>query len=199
MLKWLNFLFLLVLLDTVRCARSFCENSCPPNEVYSQNASQCQNTCFNRKFNETSNCHAGPGCVCEFGYTRHQDSYKCIKTSSCPVKENSKQCSANEVYSDCGAGCFKTCSSQHFNTTCTCKSGCVCKKGFIRSDINFQCIPESSCKRKECNLSRRFFAQKIQFQLVRKATDLLKGQNYAFLIAKLVAKMNFTMAVALVN
>lgn len=152
MLKWLKFLFFLLSLDMVRCGRSFCENSCPSNEVYSRNVSQCQNTCFNRKFNVTSNCHAGPGCVCGLGYTRHQNSYKCVKITACPVKESPKQCPINEVYSECGAGCFKTCSSQNFTTTCGCKSGCVCKKGFIRSDVNFQCIPEASCKSKNYNL-----------------------------------------------
>lgn len=147
-MKWLKFLFFLVLLDTVRCRRSYCENSCPSNEVFSRNASQCQNTCFNRKFNVTSNCHLGSRCVCEFGYTRDQNSFKCVKQSTCAVQENPKYCPSNEVYSECGAGCFKTCASRHFNTTCVCRSGCVCKTGFVRSDINFQCIPVSSCESK---------------------------------------------------
>lgn len=148
MVRWLKFLLFLMLLNalSVQCQRSFCENSCPPHEVFSQNASQCQNTCFNRKFNVTSNCHLGPRCVCELGYMRHQDSYKCIKLTTCSVQDSPSRCPKNEVYSKCDASCFKTCSSRYSNTTCGCRSGCVCKKGFIRSDINFQCIPESSCR-----------------------------------------------------
>lgn len=123
----------------------FCEKSCPIHEVFSKNVSQCHNTCFNQNFNQTAKCSIALGCVCSQGYTRHQETYKCVPLKICDIKKSSKTCPNNEIYSECNAGCQKTCKTRNQQFKCSCVSGCVCKSGFIRSDVNFQCIPEKLC------------------------------------------------------
>lgn len=123
----------------------FCEKICPVNEVYSNDVSQCQNTCFNQNFNETFKCSTAPGCVCKKGYMRDQETYKCIPKTSCSIKRGSKHCPSNEFHSSCDAECFKTCQNKKSSLKCRCVSGCACRTGYVRSDINFQCVPENFC------------------------------------------------------
>lgn len=127
------------------CQIKLCEKSCPANEVFSNEVSQCQNTCFNQKFNQTLKCAKSPGCVCIEGYIRDQETYKCIPINSCSLRRGSKHCPSNEFYSDCDAECFKTCQNRNVALNCRCVSGCSCRTGYVRSDINFQCIPEKLC------------------------------------------------------
>lgn len=126
-----------------------CDKVCPENQVYSSKVSQCQNTCWNRKFNETSKCQTLPGCKCKFGYLRHPDSYECIPESTCPQKTNQVQCGKNEFYSICKNSlreCEKTCDTKNGDLkNCSCKNGCTCKDGYVRSSVTFQCIPKSDC------------------------------------------------------
>lgn len=148
MALWFVLFGLLFLLQTSLCQVKFCDKSCPVNEVFSRNVSQCQNTCFNQDFNQTSSCTTAPGCVCINGYIRNQDSYKCIPLKYCLDKRGSKQCAENEFYTDCdaGIGCQKTCQTRNSVVKCRCVPGCTCRKGFIRSDVNYQCIPEKLCQ-----------------------------------------------------
>lgn len=148
MVLWLVILSLLVLFSESLAQVSFCEKSCPVNEVFSYNVSQCQNTCFNQDFNKTSNCVTSPGCVCKAGFIRNHDTYKCVPTSSCLDKRSSKQCADNEFYSDCDAGCPRTCLNRNAVIRCRCVSGCTCRTGYVRSDVNFQCIPINFCQSK---------------------------------------------------
>lgn len=128
---------------------TFCEKSCPINEVFSSNVSQCQNTCYRKEFNKTTTCAINPGCVCRQGFIRNQDSYQCIPLMSCLDKRRPKQCPDSEFYSDCDAGseCQKTC-RRDVATNCNCVGGCVCRTGFVRNEVNFQCIPEELCQGK---------------------------------------------------
>lgn len=144
---WFVFLTFQILIQTAFCQTKFCDKSCPINEVFSSNVSQCHNTCFNQDFNQTSNCITEPGCVCIKGFIRNQDSYKCIPLQSCVDKRAVKQCADNEFYSDCDGSCQKTCSNNNAAVRCRCVAGCACRKGFIRNDVNFQCIPEQLCQR----------------------------------------------------
>lgn len=121
----------------------FCERNCPANEVYSSNVSQCHNTCFNQNFNTSTQCLTAPGCVCKAGFIRHQDAYNCIPINSCLIKRSQRPCPDNEYVSVCDANCFKTCSNR--NVRCNCVSGCSCRTGYVRSDVTYQCIPETSC------------------------------------------------------
>lgn len=138
----LGFLFMVQLSV---CQTKFCELSCPINEVYSSNVSQCQNTCYNQNFNQTSKCSTAPGCVCAQGYIRHQETFKCVPFKYCDSRKNAKSCATNELFSECNAGCQKTCKTRNNLFKCKCVSGCICKPGLIRSDVNFQCIPEKLC------------------------------------------------------
>lgn len=58
-------------------------------------------------------------------------------------------CGENEVLSDCHADCQNTCSSPTKQCTETdqdnCKSGCICKHGYVRHDDKWTCIKQSDC------------------------------------------------------
>lgn len=146
MALWLVMVFILLLFHQSYCQETFCERSCPENEVFSSNVSQCQNTCFNRNFNTTKTCALNLGCVCRQGFIRNQDTYKCIPSVSCLDKRRPKQCADSEFYSDCDAGCQKTCRTRAIPLACDCVGGCICRTGYIRSEVNFQCIPEELCQ-----------------------------------------------------
>jgi hypothetical protein len=141
----LRFVFVIIplLLRPSDCQINFCAKSCPANEVYSSEVSQCHNTCFNRDFNETFRCQTAPGCVCKGGYIRDQETFKCIPVNSCSLQRGLKNCPSNEFYSDCD--CFKTCLTRNLAVSCNCRKGCACRTGYVRSDVNFQCVPEASC------------------------------------------------------
>lgn len=149
MTLWLVVSFLLQLsaLETIG-QHKYCETICPINEVFSSNVSQCQNTCYYKDFNTTTTCSMGQGCVCRQGFIRHQETYQCIPLGLCQDKRSSKQCPTKEFYSDCDAGCQRTCRTRNFALKCTanCVSACACRTGFIRHDVDYQCIPEQFCQ-----------------------------------------------------
>lgn len=141
------FLLLIVSLFAIaKCQVRYCEKICPTNEVFSYNATQCQNTCFDPTYSQSKNCRVGPACICKNGYIRNQDTYQCVPVSSCTDKRSSKGCPMNEFYSDCDAGCQKTCSSIYSAVQCQCSSGCICRTGYFRSDINHQCQTARECQ-----------------------------------------------------
>lgn len=152
----LVFLIFPLLFWPSNCQINFCAKNCPANEVYSNEVSQCQNTCFNQNFNQTFKCVTAPGFVCKSGYIRDQETFKCIPINSCSLKRGSKHCPTNEFYSDCD--CFKTCQNRNIAVKCDCVQGCACRTGYVRSDVNFQCVPEKNCssqslwKAKKCDV-----------------------------------------------
>lgn len=146
MALWFVFLLFQFTHHFAYCQINFCQKNCFANEVYSANVSQCQNTCFNVDFNSTSNCVTAPGCVCKAGYIRDQDNFQCIPLRSCSIRKGHKNCPDNEYYTDCDAGCPKTCQTRNVAIRCRCVSGCACRTGFVRSDITFQCIPIDQCQ-----------------------------------------------------
>lgn len=143
------------------CQVKYCEKNCPPNEVFSYNASTCQNTCFDQNIGQNRKCLVGPGCNCKNGYVRHQDTYQCIPIGSCNDKRTSKKCPMREFYSDCDAGCQKTCGSIYSNLQCQCSGGCVCRLGYFRSDINQQCLTAMECQSKIFLLIREEFFKTV--------------------------------------
>ncbi|KAG5672425.1 hypothetical protein PVAND_002554 [Polypedilum vanderplanki] len=144
-------LVLIICISLPSCLSTTCDKICPQNEVFSMKVSQCQNTCWNRNFNETSKCKISPGCVCKHGYLRHPDFYQCIAIESCPKQTNHAQCPKNEIYTICTGNsieCEHTCENRNAVTKkCPCKSKCMCKKGFVRNSLNHQCILASSCEK----------------------------------------------------
>lgn len=54
----------------------------------------------------------------------------------------------NMVFSQCGgeSSCWRTCENLNKSLACkkVCRSGCVCKEGFIRNDAG-ECIEPSQC------------------------------------------------------
>lgn len=147
-MEWLLLLIVAqFLLRSSVCQVKFCDKSCPENEVFQNRVSQCQSTCYNQNFEQSSGCLINPGCVCKPGFIRNQDTYNCIPMATCVDKRGSKQCAINEFWSDCDGACQRTCQNRKSTLKCRCVSGCVCRTGYIRSDINFQCILEGYCDR----------------------------------------------------
>lgn len=128
-----------------QCQIKFCAKSCPVNEVYLSDVSQCHNTCFNQDFNSTFKCATAPGCVCKENFIRDQETYTCIPTNKCSIRRGSKHCPSNEFFSNTEGNCFKTCQNRNVKFKCPQVSGCTCRTGYLRSDVTFQCIPESYC------------------------------------------------------
>ena len=123
-----------------------CDKICPQWEVYSRCAGPNQPNCSNRSAT-TDEPQCMPGCVCTRGMIRDPNTFTCISEHKCPNPANNpKWCPLNEVYSDCLAGCQRTCETLNVAFKCRCVSGCVCKDGHVRSQITSQCVPIKSCK-----------------------------------------------------
>ncbi|KAL7011539.1 hypothetical protein ACKWTF_014308 [Chironomus riparius] len=123
-----------------------CDKSCPKWEVYSRCAGPNQPNCFHRHAS-TDESQCIPGCVCTRGMIRDPNTFKCISEHKCPNPVNNpKWCPINEVYSDCSAGCQRTCDTLNAVFKCRCIPGCICRDGYVRSQITNQCVPIKSCK-----------------------------------------------------
>lgn len=150
--------------SSAKCQVRYCEKICSNNEVFSYNVSQCQNTCFESNYSQSKKCPVGPGCTCKNGYIRHQDTYQCIPTTSCYDKRTSKSCPMNEFYSDCDASCQKSCSSIYSTAQCQCSNGCVCRTGYFRSDINYQCQTARDCQSKSQTMVSKQFSNYLTLE-----------------------------------
>jgi hypothetical protein len=125
-----------------------CDKSCPKYEVYSRCAGPNQPHCWNRNIT-TDESQCMPGCVCTRGMIRDPNTFECISDQKCsnPPK-NPKSCPLNEVYSECSAGCQRTCDTLDVVFKCRCVAGCICRDGYVRSPLTGKCIPIKSCKGK---------------------------------------------------
>lgn len=133
-----------------------CSNSCAVNETFSEcgaGGGECQKTCRTRRRTEDLGCPCVAGCICRDGFFRDPDTYKCIKRSDCGplVVLGQGRCPSNERWSKCGGACQNDCNNIGALMKCACKSGCVCRIGYIRSSITNQCILEKACKSKTFN------------------------------------------------
>ncbi|KAL4708388.1 hypothetical protein ACJJTC_019624, partial [Scirpophaga incertulas] len=94
-------------------------------------------------------CPGSPKCVCIEGYLRNSKGV-CV-----PQKQCRPQCGNNEVWSTCAnGGCGKwNCTQIAEPDLCIdpieCKGGCVCQKGYLRSQ-NGNCITEEQCRSNLC-------------------------------------------------
>ena len=145
-------LIVLLLIRFIGASRKeLCSVICPLNEVFSEceAGALCQKTCSTRNL-DLSGCGCFSGCIFRTGYFRDANTYKCINKSLCPPipKLNSTLCARNEIYSKTEAGCQKNCNTQNVKAICAPKPGCICKTGYIRSEINNQCILLTSCASK---------------------------------------------------
>lgn len=138
---WLLFSITSVL--SAGCGLPLCENNCPFNEVYTNcGGGFCEANCW-RKPN--SDC-CQEGCTCKPGLVRDPNTFQCISPDKCPIIAQPRQCPANEVFSECSAGCQVTCENTNEPVICTysCVPGCVCKPNYVRNVLG-QCIPKSCC------------------------------------------------------
>ncbi|XP_060720764.1 alpha-tectorin-like [Tachysurus vachellii] len=141
-----------------------CGDSCPS----CQNPSRAQSLCGIITDNQgpLSFCHADVDplayyndCVFDLCLSEHRNDVLCrsIETyvSACqsanvriyPWRENTTCriiCPANSHYELCGSDCGHTCTSS-INVICerTCREGCFCNEGFLRSGSN--CVPVEQC------------------------------------------------------
>ncbi|XP_047672189.1 alpha-tectorin-like isoform X2 [Tachysurus fulvidraco] len=141
-----------------------CGDSCPQ----CQDPSRAQSLCGILTDNQgpLSFCHADVGplayynnCVFDLCLSEHRNDVLCrsIETyvSACqsanvriyPWRENTTCpiiCPANSHYELCGSDCGHTC-TRSINVTCerTCREGCFCNEGFVRSGNN--CVPVEQC------------------------------------------------------
>lgn len=128
-----------------------CSKSCAANETYSEcgaGGGECQKTCRTRRRTEDLGCPCEAGCICNDGYFRDPDTYKCIIRRDCGpiVSLGQGKCPLNERWSKCGGGCQNDCNNIGALMKCACIPGCVCKIGYIRRAITNQCIPEQLCR-----------------------------------------------------
>ena len=129
-----------------------CSRSCSVNETFSHcgaGAGECQKTCLTRDRVEDLGCACVAGCICNDGYVKDANTYKCILMEDCPsLPVPLKSCPRNEVYSESLAGCQKNCYTQNLQYKCIPKPGCICRNGYIRSPINNKCILIENCASK---------------------------------------------------
>lgn len=126
-----------------------CPLVCVENEVFTEcTLGEFQPNCWNRHiwFDRTT-ISCSPGCECKAGFVRDPDTYKCIDIRTCPKTPANGICPRNEFWSSCGFRCDKSCAFiDNRDLLCrSCVEGCICRNGFVRSQLTGQCIPEKDC------------------------------------------------------
>lgn len=74
------------------------------------------------------------------------------KTGKGAGKKKDSSCPNNEVWTECGNCCQRDCSTfglKNFDCTPTCKSGCICNKGYLRNSKGV-CVLPDCCENKVC-------------------------------------------------
>ncbi|GFQ99650.1 zonadhesin, partial [Trichonephila clavata] len=127
---------------------------CPEHEHWDRCLAHCQRNCSNYDKHIPCTMACFPGCVCDEGHVRGPNG-KCILKEKCP-KEPDTNCPKNSKYDKCGAypSCQKTCENYDKIIPCPliCKSGCICKKGFVKGPDG-ECIPIDECPHKSEGIS----------------------------------------------
>ncbi|UXI23219.1 hypothetical protein NH340_JMT09162 [Sarcoptes scabiei] len=123
-----------------KCPRRH-RRKCPKNQHFTKSRAGCDPTC--RDPYAERDCPEGyrAGCTCNKGYYRRNTdgTGPCVRWKQCR-----KKCKRNEKFSKCDAACQPTCRRRHPRCH-RCKSGCVCRKGFIRKHLNGPCIRIKNC------------------------------------------------------
>nr|XP_049693107.1 zonadhesin isoform X3 [Helicoverpa armigera] len=126
------------------------------NATYSGCTSRCPAKCADLGKDDAILCPAvcGPGgCVCKQGYFLN-DNGKCVKPEDCPATVPvDRGCNGdlNATSSECPSACPATCANRNKkqkNNVCisVCRpGGCVCKPGFILTEINGTCVAPDDC------------------------------------------------------
>ncbi|KAI7698065.1 hypothetical protein SSS_01294, partial [Sarcoptes scabiei] len=125
---------------------------CGKHQHWSKCKGHCQLTCRHPK---SVKCPAicRPGCICNKGYVRKNDdgTGPCIKKKKC--KKLKKKCRGkHQRWSRCKGHCQLTCKHPKLvKCPAICKAGCICKKGYVRTndDGTGPCIKKKKCKKIE--------------------------------------------------
>lgn len=163
-MKILELIVVFSVLSVETFANTYCPLVCDENEIFTDcSLGQFQSTCWNSHiwFDETA-LSCAPGCDCRKGFIRDPNTYKCIDQRKCqriPVEE---VCPKNEIWSECGFRCDETCDFlNNRDLICrSCVSGCICKKGYVRSTLTGQCILRKDC---DGNLKTNNFLDILKF------------------------------------
>jgi hypothetical protein len=97
--------------------------TCPGNQIYSNNASTCQETCDS--ISSFSNCNTyKPGCSCPFGQVLTHDGITCVPINECPCRYSQHSYATGEQIRQSCNNC--TCFGGAWScTTVQCDSTCV--------------------------------------------------------------------------
>ncbi|KAK0413190.1 hypothetical protein QR680_006655 [Steinernema hermaphroditum] len=113
-----------------------------PHE-YLDPCGNCERTCEDPFPNCRNSPCGGPGCLCEFGYSRIANG-SCIPNRSCP-----NACPDGEYWSDCG-NCEPTCDNPYPSCDVSeCKAQCACVPSEIR-DVSGKCVGTYECNSNPC-------------------------------------------------
>ncbi|UXI23220.1 hypothetical protein NH340_JMT09163 [Sarcoptes scabiei] len=117
---------------------------CPPHQYYTACDAGCDRTCRDPYGERPCTYDYRPGCTCYDGYYRlfSDGSGPCVRWNKC--KQECKR--PHEKFSKCKAACQPTCRRKHFRCR-LCRSGCVCRAGFVRKFHKGPCILEKNCKK----------------------------------------------------
>lgn len=107
------------------------------NEIYDPCGPTCQDTCVNPTPKKCDkNCRKT--CSCINGTIRDESTGECVQPDKC-------KCPPKEIFAT--NACEKTCSNPFVNQYCTgiLKSGCYCRKNFVRNEQTGFCVPRQKC------------------------------------------------------
>nr|XP_042912443.1 tenascin-like isoform X3 [Parasteatoda tepidariorum] len=126
------------------------KHTCSKNEVYTECGSACPITCANLGKDQACTAQCVTGCFCQKGLVRN-DQGECVDPNQCPkpFSAPSETCGKNEVYSECGSTCPKTCANLGKNQVCSflCVKGCFCQEGLVRNDKG-ECVHPNQCPKR---------------------------------------------------
>ncbi|CAJ0948855.1 unnamed protein product, partial [Mesorhabditis belari] len=127
-------------IPTPQCFEPNTTTICQKNEVYTDCAPTCEDTCHGINDCGMTAEVCKPGCKCATGRRRNARG-RCTLKRNCYLYPG---CDANEKYQKC-ATCEKKCGQTEEACSVDCRYGCGCVEGFARSANNNTCVPENQC------------------------------------------------------
>ncbi|KAL4707319.1 hypothetical protein ACJJTC_019857, partial [Scirpophaga incertulas] len=133
-----------------QCPLSSCNGD--PNARVKQCPQPCPSTCSQPNEIDCKQSCKDVGCECSPGFILSEDGGGCIKPTECP---GGNPCKENEQFVPCTFSCpDQFCPRNEFQVACMpplrCHSGCTCKRGYLKSTTDRECIAISDCPPVNC-------------------------------------------------